>query len=611
MSVDVLKNNKNESSSYIPKNCLSNLKEVKEATISHPPCPKEKNVIQIKSILNKSNIKIVSNIISFLEFKDIIQFQNTNKYFHKLLTNKKILREYALSGVMSSENRLLFYETIINFKELKLNLRNELLKYNIKSKIYNNILLLANNLKDKDEKFSYVIEQIGKDVNRTFYTEKFKEGNGKEILKNILTAIAFIRPEIGYCQGMNFIAGALINFIDNEEKCFWIFLHFIDNIELKMLYIQNMPVYLIKLYQLNYYIKENFPKLLPHLKKNQVNPDIFFSKWILTAFSNFLPFETLYNVWDLFIIDKWKAIFKFSIIILSYMKDKLMNLDLYSFSPYVRNNANINELNFYDLSKYYNNYKISNKKLEELKEDFYIEDLKSKLEINKSGINQNYHINNYQSELNHFIYNLKKPVEKLQQQIANINLECEKKLKKYEEKLSLVKELKIKLEEEIELKTKYENTLKQLEGQDRNNQNLIDNIHLITNQGKKDKLKELSPINKTFKKSETQKIKGSVGSKKKKIRFSFNIKHIIKRNSNEYEYILKKLNSLNKEIDKNNKALLIECQKLDRKQINYDKVVYKKNELKKQLDIILNTSEVVKRELIKNLSNKLNSTSNN
>ena len=611
MSVDVLKNNKNESSSYIPKNCLSNLKEVKEATISHSPCPKEKNVIQIKSILNKSNIKIVSNIISFLEFKDIIQFQNTNKYFHKLLTNKKILREYALSGVMSSENRLLFYETIINVKELKLNLRNELLKYNIKSKIYNNILLLANNLKDKDEKFSYVIEQIGKDVNRTFYTEKFKEGNGKEILKNILTAIAFIRPEIGYCQGMNFIAGALINFIDNEEKCFWIFLHFIDNIELKMLYIQNMPVYLIKLYQLNYYIKENFPKLLPHLKKNQVNPDIFFSKWILTAFSNFLPFETLYNVWDLFIIDKWKAIFKFSIIILSYMKDKLMNLDLYSFSPYVRNNANINELNFYDLSKYYNNYKISNKKLEELKEDFYIEDLKSKLEINKSGINQNYHINNYQSELNHFIYNLKKPVEKLQQQIANINLECEKKLKKYEEKLSLVKELKMKLEEEIELKTKYENTLKQLEGQDRKNQNLIDNIHLITNQGKKDKLKELSPINKTFKKSETQKIKGSVGSKKKKIRFSFNLKHIIKRNSNEYEYILKKLNSLNKEIDKNNKALLIECQKLDRKQINYDKVVYKKNELKKQLDIILNTSEVVKRELIKNLSNKLNSTSNN
>ena len=139
---------------------------------------------------------------------------------------------------------------------------------------------------------------------------------------------------------MNFIVGALINLIDDEEKCFWIFLYFIDNIELKMIYLQKTPDYLIKLYQLKYFIKEYFPKLLPHLKINQISPDIFFSKWILTIFANFLPFETLFNVWDLFIIDKWKALFKFSIIIVHYMKDQLMNMDLYSFSPYVRNNAN-------------------------------------------------------------------------------------------------------------------------------------------------------------------------------------------------------------------------------------------------------------------------------
>ena len=35
------------------------------------------------------------------------------------------------------------------------------------------------------------------------------------------------------------------------------------------------------------------------------------------------------------------------------MKDKLMNLDLYTFSPYVRNNANINLLSFAEMSKYY------------------------------------------------------------------------------------------------------------------------------------------------------------------------------------------------------------------------------------------------------------------
>ena len=417
----------------------------------------------IKSILNKTNKKILSTFLQFLEFKDIIQLRNTNKYFHKLLINKKILRDYALSGVMSSENRLIFYETLINLQELKTNLIKDLSKYNIISNIYSNILNLANDLKNKDKKFSYVTQQINKDLNRTFYTDKFKYGNGKIMLNNILMAIAFIRPEIGYCQGMNFIVGALINFIDSEEKCFWIFLYFIDNIELKMLYLQNVPDYLIKLYQLNNLVKEKYPKLLPHLRTNQINPDIFFSKWILTIFSNFLPFKTLYNVWDLFILDKWKAIFKFSIIIINYMKDELMNLDLFSFSPYVKNNANINLLNFADFAKLYNSCKVSNKKLSELKEDFFVEELKTKLEINNnSGIvnDKNGYVSNYQSELNNFINNLKKPVEQLQQQIGKINIECEQKFKKYDKKLSEVNKLKTKLEKEIEIKTEYENILK-------------------------------------------------------------------------------------------------------------------------------------------------------
>ena len=567
---------------------------------------KEKENNLIKSVFNKSNSNIVCCILQFLEFKDITKIKHTNKYFQDLLSNKKILREYALSGVLDDENRLIFYETLINVQEVKLKLSNEIYKYNIKSNIYENILLLAKDLKDKDDKFSYVHQQICKDLNRTFYTEKFKEGNGKEQLYNILIAIAFIRPEIGYCQGMNFIVGALINFINNEEKCFWIFLYFIDNIGLKMLYLQNVPDYLIKLYQLNYFIKEKFPLLLCHLNKNQINPDIFFSKWILTIFSNFLPFEILYNVWDLFIIDKWKAIFKISIIIVNYMKDKLMNLNVYTFSPYIRNKANINSLKFSEISKYYNHYKISKKKLEELKEDFHVEDLKRKLENtsnSKWAKDENVQIMNYHYELNKFLINIKKPVEILQQQISYINLECDKKSKKYYEKLSVVNDLKLKLEQEIEVKTKYENMLKQLlNSRDINNQKKINDINI-------NKMNEIdfSLINKSFRKSETQRIQKSEGLNKRKTKFSFNIKKIITRNSNDYDKIVKKLNSVNKEIDKNNKVLLIECQKLDKRQNNLNEVVNQRDELNKQLENILNSSEMMKRELIKELFYKLNS----
>ena len=55
--------------------------------------------------------------------------------------------------------------------------------------------------------------------------------------------------------------------------------------------------------------------------------------------------------------------------------------------------------------------------------------------------------------------------------------------------------------------------------------------------------------------------------------------------------------------------MLIACEKMDKKQEILEKIIYKRDELKKQLDIILSTSELTKRELIKNLSNKLNSVS--
>ena len=580
------------------KHYFKGLKQYKVKSIKLSILPEDKENEKIKSIFYKSDRRIVSTILSFLEFKEIINLKNTNRHFYKLFNNKKILREYILNGSMSHENRLMFYETQINVLKLKQNLIKDLSKYKINSNIYNNILLLAKELKNKDKKFAYVSEQINRDITRTFYNDKFKNGNGKEMLKNILIAMAFIKPEIGYCQGMNFIVGALINFIDNEEKCFWIFLYFIDNIDLKMLYLQNMPDYLIKLYQLNYYIKENYPKLLPHLKKNQISPEIFFSKWILTIFANFLPFEILYNVWDLFILDKWKAIFKFSIIIMQYMKDPLMNTNLYSFSSYLRNKANINYLCFSDLSKYYNEYKVTNKKLLELREDFFVEELTKKLEINNSkwANEQNNYITNYRSELNHFKNNLKRPIEKLQQEISKLNIECEQNFKKYEKNLAKVNEIRAKLEQEIEKKTEYEKVLKEYMPNLTTEEGMEDNVQNNTMIRAKEE-NTLSLFNKSRKESES--------IKKRKIGFSFNLKHIIKKDINEYGKITKKLNALNKEIDKNNKTLMIQCQNLDKKQINYEKVVYKRDELKKQLNIILQTSELRKRELIKNLSQQL------
>ena len=544
-------------------------------------------IINLQYLFGKNNKKIYISIITYLEYKDIISLRTSNKYFYSVLNSKITLKIYALKGLIHTpENRLLFYNSCINIKKLFNSLKKELIDYKIESNIYNNILKLAEESKDSNKKYLHVCDEISRDINRTFYTTKFVEGNGKKMLFNILKALAFIRPEIGYCQGMNFIAGALINLIDNEEKCFWIFLSFIDNFEMNFLYLKNMPDYSIRVYQLKFYIKEYFPDLALHFKKNQINPDIFFSKWILTIFSNYLSFDILYNVWDVFILDKWKALFKFCLMILNSMKDKLINMDLITFSKFIKDNKNNSSLiNFEEFSKHYKDYKITNRQLNELREDFFIDQLKSKLEDNETEweTDQKDYVDNYKKELEEHLKNFRTLIEQLEEEINKVNIEYERKNKKYEEKLKKVNELKMKLEAQIEVKAGYENVIKRFS----------------TTSINKNSIEGGENINKELKGGlrKSQELKES-----KKFKFNF-IK--IKGNVSEYDKLQKKLQVLEKDINIINKTLFDEYKKLDKKKMSFEKVSKAKEKLKKQLNDIIQNSEKIKKELLKNLSEKL------
>ena len=539
----------------------------------------------VYTIFEKKNKKLILTIISYLSYNEILFFELINKYFHDLLCSPEITKGYALKGVIKTkEDRILFYCANTKIKNLYNILKKELIDYKIEKNIYTNILQIANTSREDNKKFNHVCNEIYRDINRTFYTQKFVEGNGKAMLINILTALAFIRPEIGYCQGMNFIAGALINLIDNdEEKCFWIFLSFIDTIDLNLLYLKNMPDYSIRVYQLNYYIKEYFPDLSVHFKKQQINPDIFFSKWILTIFSNYLPFEILYKVWDVFIIDKWKAVFKFSLILLDAMKSKLITMDLITLSKFLKDNKeNIPLLKFEDISKNYKFYKISNRKLNELREDFFIDQLEAKLENPETEweTDQTDYVTNYKNELNEHLKHFRVFIDKLQLQIKNINIEYQRKWKKYEEKLRIINDLKTKLETQIEVKAGYENVLKRFSN------NEIKANGMNKNEGIENKNNSIH-----YKKSVSTEITS-------KSRFGF-------KSKNDCEKLEKKIIALNKEIETLNKDLLERYKKVDKKKINVDKIKKEKDKLTKQLDETINKSEKIKRELIKNLSEKL------
>jgi chromosome segregation ATPase len=269
-------------------------------------------------------------------------------------------------------------------------------------------------------------------------------------------------------------------------------------------------------------------------------------------------------------------------------------MDLVTFSKYIKDNKDNSTLfNFDEFSKHYKKYKITNRQLNELRENFFIDQLKTKLDVNdyEWETDQSDYVNNYKKELDEHSKNFRVLIDELEAQIGKINVEYEKKSKKYKKQIKKVDDLKTKIETQIEIKTGYENVLKRFS--ENNNNDKVNNSN-IENEEKKNNYNEL---NKDLSK------KGNQDEKKhKKSRFMF-IRN--KSNVSEYDKLQKKLQILLKDIDTNNKALLEQYKKLDKKKMSLEKVTNTKEKLKKQLNDIVQNAEKIKKELLQNLSEKL------
>ena len=535
----------------------------------------DENIInnKFRSLFSSENLLITCYIIPYLTYKEVISLSKVNKSFHKTIRSHKVIKSYIIKSKLQPESRLLFYSTNLNLSSIKLTIEQELSEYKIKDNYYQKILNLAREAYNKDKKFKKICDEIDRDLHRTFYNKKFTKGNGRQMLRNVLASIGFIRPEIGYCQGMNFIGGALINLIDNEEKCFWIFLSFIDNINLNLLYLKNMPDFLIRVYQLKKFMEFYFPKLYNHLRRTQINIDLFFSKWLLTIFANYFPFDVLYKVWDVFIIDKWKALFKFCMIILFFMKEDMMKMDLGMFFDYFRSDEVLTSLSFEQMIKHYNDYKITNKKLKELKEDYYVSQVEAKLNNPNTEWedDQNEYVINYKKELEYHLKMVKEPMDNLLKKIEKIDKEYDIKLEKYDKQFDIVSKLKIEIDAKNEVKTGYENILKNL-----GDNNIINNENNDNN----------NKLNNT---------EGILGS----------IKSFFTTDNSENAKIQKKIKDINKILEEKIKNLNYNEKILDKYKNELEKSRNEQNLLKQQLLNMEKNSNKTKKDLLKNLSEKL------
>jgi hypothetical protein len=85
--------------------------------------------------------------------------------------------------------------------------------------------------------------KIKKDCPRTFPTHPYfknKNLHGQAALSRVLNAYSVQDPEIGYCQGMNFIVGVLLMQLE-EESAFWALCHLMNACGLRWFFIPGLP----------------------------------------------------------------------------------------------------------------------------------------------------------------------------------------------------------------------------------------------------------------------------------------------------------------------------------------------------------------------------------
>lgn len=128
----------------------------------------------------------------------------------------------------------------------------------------------------RDQNIEYpnpCFNQIELDLRRTFPNDP-PELIDKLIvpLRNVLTTFVKRNPTIGYCQGMNFIVGNLLKYL-NEEESFWVFVSITENI-LPIDYYSDMMGILVDQKVFEILLKERYPRVVSHMQKHNYQLDL-------------------------------------------------------------------------------------------------------------------------------------------------------------------------------------------------------------------------------------------------------------------------------------------------------------------------------------------------
>lgn len=164
------------------------------------------------------------------------------------------------------------------------------------------------------------------DLGRTFPTHPYYSaqlGAGQLSLYNILKAYSLLDQEVGYCQGLSFVAGILLLHM-GEEEAFNMLKFLMFDMGLRKQYRPDMIILQIQMYQLSRLLHDHHRDLHDHLEEREVGPSLYAAPWFLTVFASQFPLGFVARVFDMIFLQGSEVIFKVALSLLGSHKPLIL-----------------------------------------------------------------------------------------------------------------------------------------------------------------------------------------------------------------------------------------------------------------------------------------------
>mmetsp|Transcript_6705 Transcript_6705/g.11260 ORF Transcript_6705/g.11260 Transcript_6705/m.11260 type:complete len:145 (+) Transcript_6705:1311-1745(+) len=131
----------------------------------------------------------------------------------------------------------------------------------------------------------------------------WNQQDGHEMLFNVLFAYANYDSQIGYVQGLNYIAAMLLMHIQDEEKVFWCLIYLLNRKNWRQIYIEDMPKLMELIDVVERKLETDFPKVQKHLEEQCFTAGAAFSPIFITLYIYQIEHHYAMKIFEGFIFD--------------------------------------------------------------------------------------------------------------------------------------------------------------------------------------------------------------------------------------------------------------------------------------------------------------------